>query len=244
MSIILKKISETFDKIYFELPQEVEYSGKKCSKFSMNSPSNLIRALKVNGHLLCDILIGKEEYQANWSSVKIERKKIVVNKFETSESRSAALELLKLEKKLSSSFRDCAICGVRCKKSKSMIGCCSDACFQKKLAIRNESVSKTHWCKSSKFEEITLKRIACRKKNDKELNRKYVPWNAGKTGIYSLETIEKIKAATRSQFHREIFKKTSIEKRIEDFLKEVGARYKYSFILCGRQYDFVVNDLL
>jgi len=242
MSIILKKTFETFDRIYFELPQEVEYFGKKCSKFSMNSPANLIRALRANGNLLCDILVGKEVYRADWRSAKIERKKIVVNKFETRESREAAIQLFKLEKKATMSFRDCAICGARCKKSKKMIGCCSDACFQKKLALRNESVSKTHWCKSSKFEEITLKRVARRKRNDETLSRKYAAWNSGKTGIYSLETIEKIKAATRSQFHREIFKKTSIEKRVDELLKEAGIKYKYSFILCGRQFDFVVND--
>lgn len=63
-------------------------------------------------------------------------------------------------------------------------------------------------------------------------------WNSGKTGIYSKETIEKIRAATLKQMENQVFKKTSIEKIMEDYLKQIGVEYQYSFILEKRQYDF------
>ena len=242
MTIILKLIDENFDNLFFELPDFVEYGGKFCNKFSMASPANLVRALNTNNEKLSDLLVGKENYKAFWESAKIKRKKIVVKKFSSSQEKKDFVENLKKERKLASSFRNCVICEKRCLNSKKMIGCCSESCFQMKLKERNQSVSDTHWCKSKEFQEITAKRIETRKKKDKDLCRKYVAWNAGKTGIYSLETIEKIRAATRNQFHREIFKKTSIEKKIEEFLKETSAKYKYSFILSGRQFDFVVNN--
>jgi len=94
-----------------------------------------------------------------------------------------------------------------------MIGCCSEQCYRIKLLQQNDAVKRSHWCKSKNHEQIRDKRIKTRKKNDLELNRKYTPWNKGKTGIYSFATLEKIRKATQIQFHKEMFKKTSIEKK-------------------------------
>ena len=243
MSIILKLITENFDFLYFELPLFVEYKGKTCSKFSMTSPAGLIRALNANGEKLSDLLVGKENYVGHWESAKISRKKIVVRKFSSKNERKVLIEQLKEERKFISSFRHCTVCGEKCKKSKKLIGTCGqESCYSQKSKSRNDSVSKTHWCKSNNASNIRDKRIKTRIENDKKLNRTYVPWNKGKTGIYSEETLEKIRASTRSQFHRELFKKTGIEKKVEAFLKLHNIKHKYSFILCKRQFDFFVCE--
>jgi hypothetical protein len=243
MSITLKLIDENFDFLFFELPSHVEYKGKTCNKFSMTASSNFTRALDRNKEKLSDLLVGKENYKAFWESAKIARKKIVVRKFVSKEERKQFVESLKAKRKLDDSFRQCVICGKMCKKSKKFIGTCGeDVCYDQKLKERNSSVSKGHWCKSNKANEIRDKRVKTRIENDKKLNRKHIPWNKGKTGIYSEETLEKIRAATRLQFHRELFKKTGIEKKIEDFLKLHNIKHKYSFILCKRQFDFFVCD--
>ena len=242
MTITLKLLHETSSKLYFELTITVVYAGKTVGEFSMSSPSGLIRALNMNGQKLHELFQGKESFKAYWESAHISRKKIVVKRYET-QAQFVAVMSVSADIKISEcSKRNCAICGIECKKSKKMIGCCSDACYRCKLAQRNESVKKSHWCKSSAKTEITQRRIETRKKNDESQDRTYVPWNKDKTGVYSPNTIEKIRAATRLQFHREIFKKTAIERKVDDFLKEMNVNYKYSFILNGRQYDFLLKD--
>ena len=209
----------------------------------MNSPAGLIRALNVNCQKLHDLFQGKEEFQAYWDSARIYRKKIVVEKYETQELLTAAINEEKILKQHGFSIRQCVICGAKCAKSRKMIGCCSDRCYREKLTQRNESVKQNHWCNSSASIQIRDKRIETRKKNDISQDRKYMPWNKGKTGVYSQATIEKIRAATCLQFHRELFKKTKIEKKVEDFLKELNVNFKYSFILSRRQYDFLLKDI-
>jgi len=242
MSIILKLLHKTHAKLYFELPMIVAYTGKTVGEFNMSSPAGLIRALNMNGQKLHDLFQGKEKFQAYWDSACICRKKIVVEKYEAQELLTAAINEEKALKLHALSIRQCAICGAKCIKSRKMIGCCSDRCFQEKLAQRNKSVKQNHWCNSSASLKIRDKRIETRKKNDMLQDRKYIPWNKGKTGVYSLETIEKIRFATRLQFHKELFKKTKIEKKVDDLLKELGISFKYSFILAGRQYDFLLKD--
>lgn len=208
----------------------------------MSSPAGLIRALNMNSKKLHELFLGKDEFNAYWDSARIHRKRIVVERYETQELLTAAMNEEKELKRNDRAMRQCAICGVKCAKSKKMIGCCSDKCYRVKLIQRNESVKQNHWCKSSAALQIRDKRIKTRKKNDVSQDRKYVPWNKGKTGVYSPATIEKIRAATRLQFHRELFKKTKIEKKVDELLKEMNANFKYSFILSGRQYDFLLKD--
>lgn len=243
MSIILKKVHETVSEIFFELPDVVLYRGKTVGKFKMTSPAGLIRALNANQHSLHELFENKEDFVACWKTARIERKKIVVEKYETPQELQAVLDKIAEIKKAEAAKRECAVCGSVCNKSKKMIGCCSAQCYQIKLAQRNESAKKSHWCKSERYSQIRDKRIETRKKNDALLHRKHTPWNKGKTGIYSPDTLEKIRAATRLQFHRELFKKTVIEKKIEGLLEELCANFKYSFILAGRQYDFVLHDV-
>ncbi len=243
MSITLKLIHETFARLYFELPDCVVYAGKTVSEFNMSSPAGLIRALNTNKQKLHEIFLSKEAFQAHWNSARIQRKKIVVERFESPELMASALKALKAAKKAECATRKCAVCGVKCAKSKKMLGCCSDLCHKIKLAQRNESVKNTHWCKSADRLRILDRRVKTRKKNDESQSRKYVPWNKGKTGVYAPATIEKIRASTRLQFHREIFKKTKIEKKVDDFLREKNVNFKYSFVLGDRQYDFLLKDL-
>jgi len=242
MTITLRLLCETSSKLYFELPSTIVYAGKTVGEFNMNSPAGLIRALNMNGQKLHELFQGKERFNANWDSASIHRKKIVVERYETQEQLENAKRSAADLKRSEQSKRQCAICGAECEKSKKMIGCCSVACYRSKLAQRNESVKRSHWCKSTAKLEITQRRIETRKKNDDSQSRKYTPWNKGKTGIYSLDTIEKIRSATRLQFHRELFKKSGIEKKVDDFLKKMNINYKYSFILKGRQYDFLLSD--
>ncbi|MFC4022813.1 endonuclease domain-containing protein [Oceanobacillus longus] len=67
-------------------------------------------------------------------------------------------------------------------------------------------------------------------------------WNSGKTGIYSQETIEKIRNSTLKQMQSKNFRKTNIEKIMERFLIHNDINYRYSFILKQRQYDFLLLD--
>lgn len=90
--------------------------------------------------------------------------------------------------------------------------------------------------KKVRFENIISKTAATRRKNNTP------SWNSGKTGIYSDETIEKIRQAAIEQFENGAFQKTSIEKAMEELLQEMNLNYKYSFIIEKRQYDFLLTD--
>jgi very-short-patch-repair endonuclease len=68
-------------------------------------------------------------------------------------------------------------------------------------------------------------------------------WNSGKTGIYSEETIEKIRSATLKQMENQVFRKTSIERIMEQYLIEKLIPYRYSVILEKRQFDFLLTEL-
>jgi len=241
MSIILRLLNETTTTLYFELPETVFYRGKTVNEFKMSSPAGLVRALNINNQRLHELFENKYEFKAVWETAKISRRKITVEKY-TPEELHQVKRASKLLKKEEKSWRLCSICNAKCKRSKQKIGTCSDTCYAIKLSQRNDSVKKTHWCKSENYEQIRDKRILTKKHNDNIFDRKYIPWNKDKTGIYSLETIEKIRNATRNQFHKELFRKTSIEQKIENFLKEINVNYKYSFILAQRQYDFLLRD--
>jgi very-short-patch-repair endonuclease len=90
--------------------------------------------------------------------------------------------------------------------------------------------------KREHFKTIIRKTATTRKKNNTP------SWNSGKTGVYSKETIEKIRSATLKQMEDQIFKKTKIEKVMEEYLINQNIDYKYSFILEKRQYDFLLKD--
>jgi very-short-patch-repair endonuclease len=90
--------------------------------------------------------------------------------------------------------------------------------------------------KEKHFKNIITKTAKTRRENGTP------SWNSGKTGIYSEKTIKKIRQATLKQMENKVFKKTNIEKVIENYLKSKNIRYKYSFILEKRQFDFLLID--
>lgn len=90
--------------------------------------------------------------------------------------------------------------------------------------------------KEKHFRNIITKTARTRKIN------KTPSWNSGKTGIYTEETINKIRKATLKQLARETYRKTSIEKKIEQFLIGEKIKYQYSFIKNKVQYDFYLPE--
>ncbi|AJD91432.1 hypothetical protein JMA_21150 [Jeotgalibacillus malaysiensis] len=113
---------------------------------------------------------------------------------------------------------------------------CSDDCEKK---LRSKKTKAWHDSmeinkKQEHFKRIISKTAKTRRKN------KTPSWNSGKTGIYSEETIEMIRSATLKQMEEQVFKKTRIEKVLEEYLKEANIEYRYSFILQKRQYDFLL----
>lgn len=113
---------------------------------------------------------------------------------------------------------------------------CSNVCAKKikSKKIKAWHKSMTNKEKTEHFKNIITKTARTRKKNHT------ASWNSGKTGIYSEDTIEKIRTATLKQMENQVFRKTNIEKIIEEYLKEKKITYKYSFILEKRQFDFVL----
>lgn len=87
--------------------------------------------------------------------------------------------------------------------------------------------------------KVHFKNIISKTANTRKINGT-PSWNSGKTGVYSKETIEKIRQAALKQIERETFRKTSIERAIEHFLVEQSIPYKYSFIFEGAQFDFLL----
>jgi len=148
--------------------------------------------------------------------------------------------------KKDNSINTCVVCGkkfLRKYKKIEYYGTCGNLeCIEKRKQKRKDSIKKFHWRKLDYADEIEIKRLETRLENDKLLNRKYIAWNKGKHGIYSKETIEKIRNATIRQLRDQKIKKTKIEEKIEDFLIEQNIDYIYSFILKQRQYDFCLKN--
>src|SRR5690606_27876618 len=111
---------------------------------------------------------------------------------------------------------------------------CSDACAREIMSQKAKD-----WFKELDEDE---KKEHFSNLNQKRRRRLSVVWNKGKTGIYSKETIAKIRKATLRQLATQAFRKTYIEKVMESFLNNSGIRYKYSFILEKRQFDFHLPD--
>lgn len=138
---------------------------------------------------------------------------------------------------------NCVICNKEIlNKDKVYSTCGGENCLSEKKKSVYDNIKKTHWTKTPDFNKIIKKRTKKRKENDVKYNRKYVPWNKGKTNIYSKETIDKIRNATINQMKNGKIKKTGQEKIFEEFLIENEIKYTYSFIYQQRQYDFLIED--
>lgn len=100
--------------------------------------------------------------------------------------------------KINNDTRKCTVCEklyIYANKEHKKGGTCCTQCYLKFREKINIEIKRTHWCKTDKNVEIHARKIDTRKKNDILFDRSYIPWNKGKTGIYSKETIEKIRAA-------------------------------------------------
>lgn len=143
-------------------------------------------------------------------------------------------------------IQHCPICGknflYKEKKKKYYGTCGNENCIHEHKCNRNKNIKNNHWRKRNDSDEIEQRRITTRLMKDKSLNRVYTPWNKGKTNVYSKETIDKIRNATIKQMQEGKIKKTKIEEKIENFLKEQNIDYIYSFILNRRQYDFCIKN--
>lgn len=138
--------------------------------------------------------------------------------------KGSALECRICSKKFVASNRKTKTCGPKCAKT-----------------LKSNSISAWHKSMTAKekkkhFDNIISKTAKTRRTNGTP------SWNSGKTGIYSEDTIEKIRAATLKQMETPSFRKTGIEKVIEAHLIFLNVNYKYSFILEKRQFDFLIND--
>ena len=103
------------------------------------------------------------------------------------------------------------------------------------------------------------------KKRDKETMEKLrqsrigsIPWNKGKTGIYSKETLEKISKASRGRKLTEEhklkialasskqnfpFRNTSIEIKLQNFLKEQGIEFQTHYPILGQPDIFIKPNI-
>ncbi|MFS0822779.1 DUF559 domain-containing protein [Bacillus sp. 1P02SD] len=138
-----------------------------------------------------------------------------------------------------SKVRKCSYCQKSFTKDDLRVKTCSKECAKQ---LKSEKISKWHNNMSDKdkkehFDKIITKTAKTRRKNATP------SWNSGKTGIYNDETIQKIRLATLKQMENQTFQKTSIEKKLEQLLKDLKINYKYSFVLEKRQYDFLLPNL-
>ncbi|WP_180994123.1 hypothetical protein [Bacillus sp. Marseille-P3661] len=132
----------------------------------------------------------------------------------------------------------CPVCNEKFSNEDTRIKTCSLSCSKQLKAskIKSWHQKMSTQQKENHFGNIIRKTSRTRKKN------KTPSWNSGKTGIYSEETIQKIRLATLKQMENQSFRKTRIERLMEIILKELGVTYTYSFILENRQYDFLVQS--
>lgn len=142
-----------------------------------------------------------------------------------------------------SSFQHTSPINPKSKKDTNV--CYSPDCRKKSSELRGKAIKDTHWTKRDDAAEISKRKSESRICSEKKRREKWgprIPWNKGKTGIYSKETIEKIRDAALKQIEKAVYRKTNIEKAIEQLLIGLNINYKYSFILQKRQYDFLLID--
>lgn len=240
-SLIFKLEKETFKKYhqsFFIIDQKIYEINNK--KFRVkNSLSNLSFYLNSIGSSLINLFGKSIEHKCKECSkdtkITFYRNKLRVYHF--------CSVICQRNYKNKNRVLVCSMCMKKYKQKNRIYNTCGDnSCIEKKKKIRNKNISKNHWINSEAKDFIMNKRIETRRKNDRKLNRKYHAWNKGKTGIFSKESIEKIRNAAINQLKNQKIKKTGIEKKIENFLIEANIDYIYSYILKKRQYDFYIKN--
>jgi hypothetical protein len=133
----------------------------------------------------------------------------------------------------------CKYCGKLFFKAHKGTKTCSLECARKSMS---KNIRKWHENMSQSQKELHFKKIIDKTARTRRKN-KTPSWNSGKTGIYSEETIEKIRAATLRQMKEQKFTKTTIERIMDNLLQDLGLDYSYSYIIEKRQFDFLIKDL-
>lgn len=130
----------------------------------------------------------------------------------------------------------CVICGKLFDEKHRQTKTCSKECASR---LRSQNTGNWHNDMPDEQKKVHFENIISKTAKTRKINGT-PSWNSGKTGVYSKETIEKIRQAALKQIERETFRKTSIEKTLEQFLVEQSIPYKYSFIFEGAQFDFLL----
>lgn len=128
----------------------------------------------------------------------------------------------------------CVICNTSFEASHRQTKTCSKACA---TILRSQNTRRWHAMMSEEDKKHHFQRII-QKTAETRTHNGTPSWNSGKKGIYTEEIIEKIRQATLRQLQRETFRKTAIERKVEQFFIESGIPYQYSFITHRVQFDF------
>ena len=231
----MKKINLKLEKIKFNkyhrsvyVIDDLIYEFENRKFLLQNSISNIVGFLNKKNLTIFDLFEKNNicKYCGKETKQSFSRKRLIVYHFCDLECQHNYINENKKE--------ICKICNEEFYSKNKIYGTCGkQECIKQNRKITGISISETHWQK---------KRLNTRLENDKLLNRIYVPWNKGLRGIYSKETIEKISQGVLKQMNEGHIKKTKIEIKIENFLKEENINYKYSFIFKKRQFDFLLVD--
>ena len=247
----LNKIKETKYYDVYKIEDEYLYVNNiKIDLMSCTAYSTLSHYLNKNGTTLNNYIINVINGDiCNICDTKINKSKFSRKVFKNYKYCNDCIKDIKIKDKLEKKIqlenliKECIICKKNIKTKDSIYSTCGDdKCMKEYRKKINENIKRTHWTKRKDYDIIKDKRIKKRKQNDILLNRKYVAWNKGKTGIYSKETIEKIRNAAIRQMKEGRIKKTGQEKIFEEFLIKNNIKYTYSFIYKRRQYDFLIHD--
>lgn len=239
MKIKLLKIYEDNNRILYKIDQDDYLINDKIFKIK-KSTANLSRYLKTINTSLVETLNLSVECKC-----KNCLEDININRFERNVFITYKFCKKCDNRRIKNKFKivNCVICNKEILYKDVKFSTCGDIkCLEEYRSSINDNIKKTHWTLGVNKDDIINKRIVKRKDNDIKFNRKYVPWNKGKTGIYSKETIEKIRNATINQMKNGNIKKTGIEKKIEELLISNNINYIYSFVYEKRQFDFMLKD--
>lgn len=132
----------------------------------------------------------------------------------------------------------CQTCGKKFEAKHRGTKTCSQICARK---LKSQKLANWHHSMSNEQKQEHFRTIINKTAKTRKLN-KTPSWNSGKTGIYSKETIDKIRASILKQMENQVFKKTTIERLMEEYLKRLNIKYKYSFVLKCRQFDFLLIE--
>ncbi|MFC0269917.1 endonuclease domain-containing protein [Metabacillus herbersteinensis] len=200
-------------------------SHNKNGQFSSHLLNN--HNIKINDYLYKYYYSTKDlkcSYELCQKSVDLRRGKPKKHCSRSCANKHDPLKCIHCGKKFYAMNRSTKTCGPSCAKS-----------------IKSRKIKEWHANMPKIEKELHFKRIIAKTASTR-IKNKTPSWNSGKTGIYTQETIEKIRSATLKQMEHQTFRKTNIEKLVESYLIMIDVNYRYSYILEKRQYDFLLVD--